>query len=74
MSIEGEIPGAMRVEFHQAEINVVVLITDGDKSHGLRQMQTVALLNTEAEWLNVMAQIETGLQQIREEVAHGSGD
>jgi hypothetical protein len=58
----------LRAEFHQAVVQVAVRVVDGERGRDLRQMETVALVNSEAEWLDVQRRIEAAIQQIQGEL------
>lgn len=47
-----------RVEFHQAQIQVVFRVVDDERSYGLPTMQAQVVVDTDAEWADVRRQIE----------------
>jgi hypothetical protein len=63
-----------KVEFHQANIVVLVRVLDGDKSDGLRQFQTGVILNTDAEWSDVRQKIDDTIAEIQNGLDDGTGD
>lgn len=69
-----------KVEFHQANISVLLKVMDGDKSdgQGLRRADTTIFCNTDAEWEDARGQIDKAIAslqaQLDQEDTGGSGD
>lgn len=61
-----------RVEFHQANITTLFRVIDGDRSLGLRQMQSQVLVDTDAEWADVRRQIQQAMTELEAELNGGN--
>jgi hypothetical protein len=67
--------GTKRVEFHQAQITVVVRIVDDERSYGLQQFSTTLFLNKDAEWTDARKRIDEALEEMAQQVnTNGDGD
>lgn len=57
-----------RVEFHQAQITVVVKVVDDERSHGMHQLQYQVLMDTDAEWESVRELMHEQIAQLQEQL------
>ena len=65
---------ARNVEFHQAQLTVVLRIVDDDRSYGTQVLRYDMLLNTDAEWNNVRALLAEQMEQLQEQLDGDSKD
>lgn len=64
----------MKVEFHQAQITVTVRVVDGERSHGVQQIETSILLNTDADWIDARQRIDEAIAQMQAQLDEADGD
>jgi len=63
-----------RIEFHQAQLTVVLRAVDDDRSYGTQVLRYDMLLNTDAEWNNVRALLAEQMEQLQEQLDGDSKD